>query len=94
MALLPELQPAPETLTFSLQDGEIRTERFPPSVRQWHVGQALVRRRQGARFERHELGVNLDPAAGVFRVPSLGVLAFQEPIRIDRVLCRSLRIHV
>lgn len=94
MALLPELQPAPETLSFSLQDGEIRSERFLPGVRLWHVGQALVRSRQGARFESDELRVNLNPAAGVFRVGSLGILAFEEPIRIDGFLRRYLRIHV
>ena len=94
MAPLPELQPAPETVTFCLQDGEIRSHGLPPGIRLRHLGESLVRCRQGALLEAQEFGVNLDPAAGVFRVGSLRIFAFEKPIRIDCLLRGCLRIHV
>ena len=94
MALLPELQPAPETVTLCLEDGEIRSHGLPPGIHLRHLGESLVRCRKGALLEAHEFGVYLDPAASVFGVWSLRILAFEKPIRIDRFLCGYLRIHV
>lgn len=94
MALLPELEPASKTVTLRLKDGEIRSHGLPAGVRLRHLGQSLVRCRQGALLEGQELGVNLDPAARLFRVRRRRILAFEKPIRIDRFPCGSLRIHI
>jgi len=85
VAPLPELQPPPEAITLCLEDGEIRACGLPSSIPVRHRGKALVRCRHGPLFEVQELGISLDPVAGLFRVRGLGILAFQKPIRIDRL---------
>jgi len=94
VALLPELEPASKTITLCLKHREIRSHGLTAGVRLRHLGQSLVRCRQGALLEGQELGVNLDPAARLFRVRRLRILAFEKPIRIHSFPCGSLRIHV
>jgi len=84
VAPLPELQPPAESVPFCLENDQIRLHGLPAGVCLRHPGQALVRCGDGPLLEGQELGVNLDPVAGFFRVGSLGVLAFEKPIRIDR----------
>jgi len=54
----------------------------------------LVRRRDGALFESQELGIDLDPVVRFLRVSSLGILAFEKPIWIDRLPSGLLRVDV